>query len=297
VDNVGDVVTDEGGFTLPAGWTLKGTADFNHDGELDVLVSSAAANQIWLLKNQAMSAVTSLPSTTTKGWSMWTLTGLADVNKDGDKDVLYTHVDGRQYALYLDDGTWLNRGAYTSGKTAEAAQPLPDGGTDTVVASVSHALANGIENLTLADATGAINGTGNALDNVIVGNGGANVISGLAGADTLTGNGGADTFVFALPTEGTDTVTDFVSGMDALEISAQGFGGGLAAGSVVTLVTAVSAATASNAGIDGYFIFDNSGADIGTVFWDPTGGSGTDATAIAKLQNLTSLQQSDFQIV
>ena len=52
VDNAGDVVTEASDFAVPSGWTLKGTADFNNDGELDVVVSSASANQIWLLKNQ-----------------------------------------------------------------------------------------------------------------------------------------------------------------------------------------------------------------------------------------------------
>ena len=165
------------------------------------------------------------------------------------------------------------------------------------VSSVSHTLANGVENLTLASGAGSINGTGNGLDNVIVGNEGNNLISGLAGADTLTGNAGADTFVFASPSGGIDTITDFVSGVDSLQISASGFGGGLAAGGAVTLVAAVSAATASNAGAGGYFIFDNSGADAGTVLWDATGGDGTDAVAIARLQNGATLLHSDFQIV
>ena len=56
-------------------------------------------------------------------------------------------------------------------------------GTDTVLSSVSFSLADavhaigGIENLTLTG-TGAINATGNALDNVLIGNSGANVLIG-----------------------------------------------------------------------------------------------------------------------
>src|SRR5262249_49839390 len=48
------------------------------------------------------------------------------------------------------------------------------------------------ENLTLLG-TAAIDGTGNALDNVIQGNSGNNVLRGLDGNDTLTGGGGDDT--------------------------------------------------------------------------------------------------------
>jgi len=66
------------------------------------------------------------------------------------------------------------------------------GGTDTVQSSVTHTLSVNLENLTLTGAA-AINGTGNAKDNIITGNSGNNVLSGLAGNDVLKGAGGADT--------------------------------------------------------------------------------------------------------
>lgn len=69
-------------------------------------------------------------------------------------------------------------------------------GTDTVIAAVSFTLAHGnaVENLTLSEEGGAIDGTGNELRNVITGNGFANVLDGLAGADTMRGLGGDDTY-------------------------------------------------------------------------------------------------------
>jgi Ca2+-binding RTX toxin-like protein len=77
-------------------------------------------------------------------------------------------------------------------------------GMDTIVASVSYTLGqnlagvnaeyNNVENLTLAG-TANINGSGNALDNVIIGNGGNNVLDGGAGADTMIGGAGNDSYV------------------------------------------------------------------------------------------------------
>jgi Ca2+-binding RTX toxin-like protein len=59
----------------------------------------------------------------------------------------------------------------------------------------------------LTNGAGNINGTGNALDNVIVGNESSNI---------LTGGVGVDTFVF-LPIFGIDTINDFHPGGDVIQ--------------------------------------------------------------------------------
>ena len=60
--------------------------------------------------------------------------------------------------------------------------------------AVTYTLGANVENLTLTG-TGAINGTGNALDNVLTGNCGNNILTGGAGNDTLDGKAGTDTMV------------------------------------------------------------------------------------------------------
>jgi Ca2+-binding RTX toxin-like protein len=64
-------------------------------------------------------------------------------------------------------------------------------GIDGVLASVSTLLAANVENLTLTG-TAALNGTGNALDNVVIGNAGANSLAGGDGNDSLNGAAGND---------------------------------------------------------------------------------------------------------
>ena len=49
-------------------------------------------------------------------------------------------------------------------------------------------------------------------------------------------------------------------------------------------------------GAGGYFLFDNSNAGAGTIYWDATGGSSADAVAIAKISG-TTLSTSDFHII
>jgi Ca2+-binding RTX toxin-like protein len=68
-------------------------------------------------------------------------------------------------------------------------------GTDCVFTSMNYTLGANVENLWMTGNT-AVNGTGNSLDNFMIGNAGANVLGGGTGNDTLVGGGGNDTFAF-----------------------------------------------------------------------------------------------------
>ena len=86
-------------------------------------------------------------------------------------------------------------------------------GNDTVITSTSYLLDANIEELRLLEGFD-IHGTGNAMDNRIIGNRRDNIIDGVTGADTMVGGGGNDTYyvdnaedmVIEKADEGTDTV-------------------------------------------------------------------------------------------
>ncbi len=105
---------------------------------------------------------------------------------------------------------------------------IGDSGLDTIKSKVTFSLmaAPDVENLTLLGTAG-LNGTGNALDNSLIGNSGANTlmggdgndfISGGGGKDVLYGGNGADTFFFEGATmfKAVDTIMDFQLGVDTI---------------------------------------------------------------------------------
>jgi Ca2+-binding RTX toxin-like protein len=99
----------------------------------------------------------------------------------------------------------------------------------------AYTLPANITNLTFVG-TGNFTGTGNTLNDTIIGGAGNDKIIAGAGIDTMTGGPGADTFVFASiqqihngATNGTrDAITDFTVGQDKIDFSAIDANTGLA---------------------------------------------------------------------
>src|SRR3954454_21386773 len=178
---------------------------------------------------------------TTLGANVENLTLLGSASIDGTGNALANTIRGTSGNNILDGGAGADKmygGAgddtYVVDNAGDGIAEAAGGGTDTALASISYTLAANVENLTLTGSS-AIDGTGNALDNVITGNSAANTLSGNGGNDTLiggagtdhmTGGAGNDLFVFANGDFGgatagsADEIVDFTSGQDKIDLSA-----------------------------------------------------------------------------
>ncbi|WP_174544979.1 beta strand repeat-containing protein, partial [Sphingomonas asaccharolytica] len=124
----------------------------------------------------------------------------------GGNDKLYGHagtdqLDGGDGNDRLDGGSGADHmvggkgdDTYVVDDPGDQVIENPNEGNDTVESSITYALPDNVENLTLTG-TAAIDGTGNALDNVINGNAADNTLNGGAGNDTIDGGAGNDTII------------------------------------------------------------------------------------------------------
>ena len=158
---------------------------------------------------------------------------------------------------------------------ADVVVELVGEGTDTIrttLAKYTLAALPNVENLTFGG-TGAFVATGNAAANRLTGGTGADMLIGNMGADILTGGAGKDVFRYLNAAEGGDTIVGFSAVDDTIQVSAAGFGGGLAAG-VLPSARFVLGATANRA--FGQFLYDR---PVGRLSWDADG-TGAGASAV-----------------
>lgn len=201
-----------------------------------------------------------------------TLSGTSAINGTGNG--LDNIMFGNSAANKLTGGT--GNDTYVVG-TGDTVIEAVNAGIDTVQSFVTHTLAANVENLTLLG-TGAINGTGNALNNILIGNNAANTLTGGAGDDTYV-VGVGDTVVEAL-NAGIDTVQSSVTwtlGANAENLTLTGTAAINGTGNTLANVLTGNAANNVLAGGDGNdTLIGGKGNDA------LNGGTGNDAFQVAR---------------
>jgi Ca2+-binding RTX toxin-like protein len=248
----GAVVTATGALTLAAALTGVATADAAADDTLigglgnDTYIKRAAADTFTetsatggtdtIISALAVTAPANIENITLNGVNAVNATGngLANVIKGNSGDNTLTAGAGNDFIYGMQGDDTLDGGlgndiliggrgddTYIVDSTSDKVNELADAvtnGTDLVLSSVTYTLnttaAVGVENLTLTG-TVATNATGNALNNILIGNTGANILNGGVGADDMRGGTGNDTYVVD---NAADTVTD-TGGTDLVQTS------------------------------------------------------------------------------
>ena len=177
-------------------WTCRGRGGENADEGTDTVQSSLTFSLGAFVENLTLTGSSALAGTGNALGNV--LTGNSGANMLTGLDGNDT-LNGGAGADTLVGG--IGDDTYVVDNAGDVVTENANEGTDTVQAAVTYTLAANVENLTLTG-NGNINGTGNALDNVIIGNSGNNILAGLGGSDTLDGGTGTDTASYAASSSG-----------------------------------------------------------------------------------------------
>jgi len=211
------VAGTNGNNTLDGG---AGTDTLEGKNGNDTYYVDVSTDHIGELPGEGFDQVYSTAATYTLSGYLETLTllGTGDLNGSGNADNNTITGNAGHNSLFGNDGTDILHGgegndslnggedndtlygglgddAYVVDSGSDVIGEGVDEGVDIVYSAASgYTLSANLENLTLIG-TANRNGTGNALNNTIIGNEGANILNGGAGADTLLGGGGNDTYI------------------------------------------------------------------------------------------------------
>jgi Ca2+-binding RTX toxin-like protein len=174
-------------------WLIGGTGD-------DTYIVDSASDVITEQSGEGTdSALTSVSYTISENVESLVLTGSGNISGTGNSGANTIIGNSGNNTLNGAGGAdTLVGGAgndtYVVDSIGDAVVESANEGVDTVQSGVTWELGAHIENLTLTGSAN-INGTGNELDNTLIGNGGANSLNGGNGNDTLLAGSGDDTLI------------------------------------------------------------------------------------------------------
>ncbi|CAN5384078.1 hypothetical protein BH10PSE6_BH10PSE6_10610 [soil metagenome] len=280
VDNAGDVVTELANQGTDAVKTTLSSYALGADVEMLAFIGTGNFS----------GTGNGLANILTGGAGDDTLTGL-----DGND-----RLDGKAGADTMIGGT--GNDAYVVDNAGDVVTELANEGTDAIKTTLSsYALGADVEMLAFIGA-GDFAGTGNTLDNVIVGGAGNDALVGGLGRDKLTGGADADIFQFNAgdsTVASFDTVADFATGVDKMDLSTFAGVPSASAYAEITVASArfavlKSAAQAQMTGtVQAVFVAATAN---GWLFWNTDANPGTaeEAVMLTGKNNVTNFAFGDL---
>ena len=288
VDSLGDSISEAAGegndrvaaassYVLAAGQSVETIEAINLTDTTPINLTGNAFNQ-FIAGNNGNNILTS-------GGGNDTMVGA------GGDDVFI----GSSSASAMQGGT--GNDSYYVVDSADAVVEVSGEGNDRISAGTSYTLGAAAEVETIEatnlSATTALDFTGNAFQNLIIGNNGPNILDGKGGNDVLVGLGGADIFRFTTALSAAtnvDRIDGFVAADDTIQLDG-------------TIFTALSGGTLSaNAfkigtqatDVDDRIIYDPA---TGRLFYDADGDLAGAAVHFATLAGAPAISASDFVVI
>jgi len=318
----GEDTLDDAGAALAG--VIGANANFAaaYDAATDTITITGAHSETFTVSNVTTETDAAFSTTVTTTQAFAAATEHDDNTDQNDVEVIEGDVDtidggagndtieGMVGADVIDGGTGTDTASYASSNAAVSVNLA------TGVNTGGHAAGDSL--------TSIENVTGSAFADTLVGSSSANTLNGGAGNDTLTGNGGADAFVVATG-GGSDTVTDFTTGVDTMNFEAltalidavadndakeyeeiaddgadiENDANVIVIGGVTTIGAAAAAiaADAQVTGTDGLIVFSD-GDDTFVYHTDDLDGDGTETLVLTLtgVSDATSLVTGDFDL-
>ena len=268
----------------------------------DTYVVDSAADVVVENAGEGLDLVKATVNTYSLGANIENLTFIGTGNFSGFGNALANVITGANGNDNLDGKAGADRlvggqgdDVYYTDNVNDTVVELAGQGSDRVLTTLAlAATAANVETLIFVGA-GAFQGfasaTGSSVfgaggNDTLTGGAGGDFLGGMAGNDILTGNGGADIFYFDGPNTGVDSIADFLSGVDHIELRGNTFG-------ITSLADLAFVAGVAPLTIDAKptLLYDTA---TGGLYFDATGGDAGDQVQIAILTGRPAVTFGDF---